>query len=250
MPPPDESRQTQVVDALFPVAVDTAYSYRAPRISTSKPGDFVAVPLGTRIATGVVWAARAGGGGNLKSSSTRNRTGRRSAQTLRDFVDWVARWTLSPRGSRVAHGGARAGGGGGAGAESATRATGKAPAAHHARARARAGGDAKRRPMPKSEARRKRRGCSAGVIDGLVDDGALEAVALPPEPVAPPPDPDFAPPRAGARSGRGGEELVAGRRDAAPSRPSCSKASPAPARRRSISRRSPPRCAPAARPWC
>ena len=34
-------------------------------------------------------------------------------------------------------------------------------------------------------------GCGTGVIDGLVDDGALEAVELPPEPVAPAPDPEF-----------------------------------------------------------
>ena len=33
-------------------------------------------------------------------------------------------------------------------------------------------------------------GVSAGVIDGLVDEGALETLVLPPEPVAAPPDPD------------------------------------------------------------
>ena len=37
-------------------------------------------------------------------------------------------------------------------------------------------------------------GVSAGVIDGLIDEGTLETVALPPEPVARPPDPDFAQP--------------------------------------------------------
>ena len=31
----------------------------------------------------------------------------------------------------------------------------------------------------------------AGVIDGLIDEGALETLVLPPEPVARPPDPDF-----------------------------------------------------------
>ena len=35
--------------------------------------------------------------------------------------------------------------------------------------------------------------CSAGVVDGLVEDGALELVALAPEVVAPIPDPDFGP---------------------------------------------------------
>ena len=34
-------------------------------------------------------------------------------------------------------------------------------------------------------------GVSAGVIDGLVDEGTLETVVLPPEPIAQPPDPDF-----------------------------------------------------------
>ena len=33
-------------------------------------------------------------------------------------------------------------------------------------------------------------GVSAGVINGLIDEGALETVVLPPEPVAQPPDPD------------------------------------------------------------
>ena len=34
-------------------------------------------------------------------------------------------------------------------------------------------------------------GVSVGVIDGLVDEGTLEALVLPPEPVARAPDPDF-----------------------------------------------------------
>ena len=42
----------------------------------------------------------------------------------------------------------------------------------------------------KSDAAREA-GVSAGVIDGLIDEGTLEAVVLPPEPVAQKPDPDF-----------------------------------------------------------
>ena len=45
----------------------------------------------------------------------------------------------------------------------------------------------------KSEAAREA-GVSAGVIDGLIDEGTLETVVLPPEPVAEKPDPDFAQP--------------------------------------------------------
>ena len=37
---------TKVVDVLVPVAVDTAYSYRAPSELALEPGDFVGVPLG------------------------------------------------------------------------------------------------------------------------------------------------------------------------------------------------------------
>ena len=37
-------------------------------------------------------------------------------------------------------------------------------------------------------------GVSAGVIDGLIDEGTLQTVVLPPEPVAENPDPDFAQP--------------------------------------------------------
>ena len=98
--PPDEADATPssiVADVLVPVAVDTAYSYRVPAGLRLEPGQFVEVPLGTRIATGVVWATRAGGGDNLKSiAEVRDWPPLR--QPLRDFIDWVARWTLAPRG--------------------------------------------------------------------------------------------------------------------------------------------------------
>ena len=87
----------RVVDVLVPVAVDTAYSYRVPAGLALEPGSFVTVPLGTRHATGVVWAEREAGGDNLKSvAAVRDWPPLR--KPLRDFVDWVARWTLSPRG--------------------------------------------------------------------------------------------------------------------------------------------------------
>ena len=58
----DATPSSIVADVLVPVAVDTAYSYRVPAGLRLEPGQFVAMPLGTRIATGVVWATRAGGG--------------------------------------------------------------------------------------------------------------------------------------------------------------------------------------------
>ena len=65
--PKDATARSAVVDVLAPVAVDTAYSYRAPSGLKLEPGVFVRMPLGTRVATGVVWGTRAAGGDNLKS---------------------------------------------------------------------------------------------------------------------------------------------------------------------------------------
>ncbi len=94
---PRPTLQNAVVDVLVPVAVDTAYSYRVPADLTLAPGAFVSVPLGTRHATGVVWAQREAGGDNLKSvAGARDWPPLRQPQ--RDFIDWVARWTLAPRG--------------------------------------------------------------------------------------------------------------------------------------------------------
>ena len=185
----DATPSSIVADVLVPVAVDTAYSYRVPAGLRLEPGQFVAMPLGTRIATGVVWATRAGGGDNLKSI-VEVRDWPALRQPLRDFIDWVARWTLSPRGGvlRMA-----------VRAPEATaapppkwgfRKTGKTPDRPTvARSRVLAALDAAS-PIAKS-ALAAAAACGPGVIDGLVDDGALEAVELPPEPVAPAPDPEF-----------------------------------------------------------
>ena len=147
---------SDVVDVLAPVAVDTAYSYRAPPGLKLEPGAFVRMPLGARIATGVVWSARAAGGGNLKSiAEVLDWPPLRPA--LRDFIDWTARWTLAPRGMllRMA---IRAGE---IAAPPAPKfglvATGKAPSAHDRSARARPrGARGERRGRAQSRARRAR----------------------------------------------------------------------------------------------
>ncbi len=175
-----------IADVLAPVAVDVAYSYRAPPELDLKPGDFVAMPLGTRTAIGVVWAMREGDGGNLKSVIDKKPWPPLSAP-LRDFVDWIARWTLSPRGAvlrmaartpeRIEPAPPRL----------AIVATGKPPAKlTPARAKAL---EAATAPLPKSELAAKA-GVSSSVIDGLVADGALATVEIAPAPIAPLPDPD------------------------------------------------------------
>jgi primosomal protein N' (replication factor Y) (superfamily II helicase) len=181
-----------VVDVLAPVAVDTAYSYRAPVHWKLEPGTCVRVPLGARQATGVVWAARPAAGDNLKSVAAVLDWPPLRAP-LRDFIDWAARWTLSPRGM-VLRMAIRAG-------EVAEPpapkfgvvATGKAPARMtDARARVLAALAGAGAPTPKATVAATA-GCSTSVIDGLVADGVLASLALASERIAEPLDPDFCP---------------------------------------------------------
>ncbi|CAN2532341.1 Primosomal+protein+N' [Methylocapsa aurea] len=190
----DTREGAQIVEILLPVAVDIAYSYFAPPALRLSPGDCVEVPLSTRKSFGVVWSvapAGAAGPGNLKSVIAKYDRPPLD-ETLRGFVDWVARWTLAPRGMAL---------------RLATRAVEEA-APETPRVGYRLQGPPPERMTPararviaaaeggltfsKGELARIA-GCSNGVVDALVDAGALEAVALPPEPVAAALDPEHAP---------------------------------------------------------
>ncbi len=188
-----ESNQTgaRIAEVLLPVAVDIAYSYHAPPALRLAPGDCVKVPLGARDAFGVVWALAPADGARANLKTVIARYDRPPLNDrLRGFIDWVARWTLAPRGMAL---------------RLATRAVEDAapetprigyrlvgpPPERMTPARARViaaaeGGLA----FAKGELARAA-GCSAGVVDALVDEGTLEAIALAPEPVALPLDADF-----------------------------------------------------------
>jgi primosomal protein N' (replication factor Y) len=182
----------RIVDVLVPVALDHAYSYGVPRGLDVGPGQVVRVPLGPREATGVVWGEgtlRPGLHNRLKDiDETVDVPPLR--EELRGFVDWLAHYTLSPRGMvlRMAlrmndHLGPER-------ERVGVRLAGPRPQRMTpARGRVlRALDDGMVRS--KAEAAREA-GVSAGVIDGLVDDGALEALVLPLAPVAEEPDPDY-----------------------------------------------------------
>ncbi len=185
-----EAGGRRVADVLVPVALDTAYSYAVPAGLTLAEGDVVRVPLGTRDTIGVVWGLREGGGGNLKSIAARI-DAPPFPQPLRRFLDWIARYTLSPRGSvlklglrdpdRLAPEIPRIG----------VRLSGRLPARMTpARARVVAAAEGglvfNKRQLAEAAA------VSTGVVDGLVDEGTFETVAMAPEPVALAPDPDHA----------------------------------------------------------
>ena len=145
---------------------------------------------GRASSTGVVWAVREGDGGNLKSI-TAKRDWPPLKAAMRDFIDWVARWTLAPRGMalRMATRGPEAASA--PAAKFAVQPCGKPPSRlTPARERVMAA-LATQSPQTRAALAAAAQ-CGVGVVDGLVDDGALELVALDPDPAAPALDPDLA----------------------------------------------------------
>src|SRR5579872_3430871 len=92
---------TRIVDVLVPVALNQTYSYRVPRGMELKAGDVVGVPLGPREVLAVVWAENANPDprlhNRLKEVSEKLDLSPLKPE-LRAVVDWVANYTLSPRG--------------------------------------------------------------------------------------------------------------------------------------------------------
>ncbi|HXM30965.1 MAG TPA: primosomal protein N', partial [Xanthobacteraceae bacterium] len=89
----------RTVDVLVPVAVDSPYSYRIPADLALSPGVLVAVPFGSRRVIGAVWPSQ-------KEVSAQTKLKPVSAkldlpplpQELMQLIDWVADYTLAPRG--------------------------------------------------------------------------------------------------------------------------------------------------------
>jgi primosomal protein N' (replication factor Y) len=190
--PAGEPIVADVVDVLVPVALDHAYSYRVPPGLALAAGDFVAVPLGPRTCMGVVWGEghpRPGLDNRLKEVEEKIDLPPLRAE-LRHFVEWVSAYTLSARGmvlrmclrmgDQLGPERVRVG----------VRLAGPPPLRLTA-ARSRvlallADGLLRSKADAAQEA-----GVSPGVIDGLVDEGTLETLVMPPEPIARAPDPDF-----------------------------------------------------------
>jgi primosomal protein N' (replication factor Y) len=186
--------KTPFVDVLVPVALDRAYSYRVPRDVSVAPGDLVRVPLGARTVTAAVWSTDVQIERRLHNR-VKEIEGKLDLPPLlpelRRFVDWVSDYTLGARGM-VLRMSLRAGEHLRASRPRlAVRARGASPARMTA-ARSRvlavlADGLAHTKAELAEVAN-----VSPRVIDGLIDEGALETVALPPDPVALVPDPDHA----------------------------------------------------------
>ena len=184
----------RVVDVLVPVALDQTYSYRVPAGLHLAVGDVVAVPLGARGQTmGVVWADNAAPNprlhNRLKDVADKLAVPPLKGE-LRQFVDWVAGYTLASRGM-VLRMALRMGEHLGPGRERVGVRLAGPPPQRMTAARARVlglFGDGLVRS--KAEAAQEA-GVSVGVIDGLIDEGTLETLVLAPEKLIEPPDPDF-----------------------------------------------------------
>jgi primosomal protein N' (replication factor Y) (superfamily II helicase) len=184
---------TRFVDVLAPVALDRTYSYRIPENLDLKAGDIVSVPLGARTVTAVVWADNAEPEARLHNrlKDVDEKLDLPPLKTeLRSFVDWIANYTLSSRGM-VLRMTLRMGDLGPERVRYGVRLAG-APPQRMTPARQRviallSDGMLRAKSEAATEA-----GVSTGVIDGLVDEGTLEALPLPKAMAAPPPDPAFA----------------------------------------------------------
>lgn len=85
---------------LVPYPVDRAYDYAVPEALDPEDGAYVTVPLGGREVPGVVWGAPAG---DAKPEKIKAVLAVHDLPPMpeiqRKFIDWVAQYTMTPRGS-------------------------------------------------------------------------------------------------------------------------------------------------------
>jgi primosomal protein N' (replication factor Y) (superfamily II helicase) len=170
----------KLVDILLPLALPKPYTYEVPEGMELELGSYVAVPLGTRMAIGVVWS---------EGAPTEGISRLRKVETVfdvpplteahRKFVDWLADYYVEPKGNVL-------------------RMVLRVPAVFEPpreRVAYRATGEAPKRMTPqrvrvlevaqdgfamKLQELAEAASVTPSVVKSLVKDGALKAVALPP----------------------------------------------------------------------
>lgn len=182
----------KVASVLIPLPVPEAFDYEVPEGLTAVRGDQVNVPLGPRLIRGVVAEVFETTGSNrrLKAIDQVLSEHRLPERTL-TFVEWAARWTLSPPGEMAA-----------------TALKGlRAPRPRPERRVKRVEGRSPARPTATRTAvlealgQRSMTGLdlaraanvSAGVVKGLVDEGVLTVIEIEAVAAFDAPDPDHAP---------------------------------------------------------
>ena len=192
---------------LLPLPVPEAFDYEVPDGLDLAPGDHVAVPLGPRLVRGIVSQVRETTGSNrrLKAVDHRIDDPPLPPNTLA-FVEWAARWTLSPPGEMAAM---------------AVKGLRNPPPRPERRVR-RVGDRVPARATPARSAvlealgdralsaadLTRVAGVSAGVVKGLVDEGVLEIIEIAAEAGFEAPDPDHAPAELNADQAAAAEALT------------------------------------------
>ncbi|QQQ17568.1 primosomal protein N' [Brevundimonas vitis] len=186
-----------VATVLIPLPVPEAFDYEAPEGVVLARGDQVAVPLGPRTLRGIVTEVRETTGSNrrLKAIEARLDDPPLPPGTL-DFVEWAARWTLSPPGEMAAMAlkGLR---GPRPRPERRVRRVGERTPARPTPARLAVLAVLGERAMAAADLARAA-AVSSGVVKGLIDEGVLEIIEIPAEAGLDAPDPDHAPARLNA----------------------------------------------------
>jgi len=203
-------KPVRVVPVLVPLPVPVAYSYAVPEGMHVEPGSVVQVPVGPRQVIGVVWDGE--NDERLDPKKLRPITlvfdCPPLSKDMRDFVDWVSAYTLSPPGL-VARMAIRA-----------PAALDPEPMVEGLRylggepdrltpARTRVLDLAKEQDVPWTRSgMANAAGVSLSVIDGLVKQGMFDTVFLPPPPVVARPEPDYIAPRIEGPQKYAAEEIV------------------------------------------
>ena len=174
---------------LLPLPLPVPYDYALPDGVLARRGMLVRAPLGGRELVGVVWGKAQGGLAPEKLRLAEPLDAFRLPEALCDFIDWVARYTLSPPGAVLAQA-LRVRGAFDAEVPKKALVLANAPPSRPTPARARvleamADGLARAPQAIAEEA-----GVSTGVVRSLADMGALRWVSVPE--FAPCPEPDHA----------------------------------------------------------
>ncbi|MBB3896864.1 primosomal protein N' [Roseococcus suduntuyensis] len=208
-PPRKAGRRIRV---LLPLPLAEAYDYWLPADVPAGPGSFVEVPLGGRTTLGVVWEDAPEGG--VAEGRLRDVIALKPAppmhKPLREFVDWVAAYTLSPAGAVLRMAMAAPSALDEPAAVAGWRAVQPRPeGARITPDRARALEALGTATLPGTEISR-RAGVSPGVVRGLASVGLIRPASMPRQAAFPRPDPGHAPPVLAEAQSRAAEALVRG----------------------------------------
>jgi len=94
----DAAPSPQRASVLFPMPLPEPFDYAVPEGVRVKPGDHVLAPLGKRSAPGVVWDVGPDDGKRTLKPLDDLRGGPPLSASMREFIDWAARYLVEPPG--------------------------------------------------------------------------------------------------------------------------------------------------------